>query len=120
MRTEILEYLVNEPQQYTMSNLLLQLLLLLATTLILICCPTITIATNANDINDDDSIDIMSPPFYGAKPPKKQYKMHRRGWETCNRCGGADRLGAIVDGIDDVRTIDDSGVIEILDAVRAQ
>ena len=97
---------------------LLRLLLLLAIVLLIICSSTI--ATNANNINDDDSIDDMSPPFYGAKPPKKQYKMHRRGWETCNRCGGADRLGAIVDDLDDVRTIDDSGVTEILDAVRAQ
>ena len=102
-----------------MSSLLRLLLLLATTLLIILCCSTITIATNANIINDDDGIDV-SPPFYGAKPPKKQYKMHRRGWETCNRCGGADRLGAIVDGIDDVRSIDDSGVTEILDAVRAQ
>ena len=102
-----------------MSYLLRLLLLLAAILLIILYCSTITIATNANNINDDDSID-MSPPFYGAKPPKKQYKMHRRGWESCNRCGGADRLGAIVDDIDDVRTIDDSGVTEILDAVRAQ
>ena len=94
---------------------LLRLLLLLAIVLLIICSSTIATAIN----NDEDSID-MSPPFYGAKPPKKQYKMHRRGWETCNRCGGADRLGAIVDGIDDVRIIDDSGVTEILDAVRAQ
>ena len=101
---------------------LLRLLLLLATTLLITCCSsTISASTTAatNNINDDDSID-MSPPFYGAKSPKKQYKMHRRGWETCNRCGGADRLGAIVDDMDDVRTIDDSGVTEILDAVRAQ
>jgi len=97
---------------------LLRHLLLLATTLLIICCSAITIASNTNN-NDDGSIDV-SPPFYGAKPPKKQYKMHRRGWETCNRCGGADRLGAIVDDIDDVRTIDDSAVTEILDAVRAQ
>jgi len=104
-----------------MSYLLRLLLLLATTTLLIICCSTITIATNTNNINDDDdSIDDMSPPFYGAKPPKKQYKMHRRGWETCNRCGGADRLGAIVDDIDDVRSIDDSAVTEILDAVRAQ
>lgn len=95
-------------------------MLLLATTLLIICCSTITIATNANNINDDDDSIDMSPPFYGAKPPKKQYKMHRRGWETCNRCGGADRLGAIVDDIEDVRSIDDSAVTEILDAVRAQ
>jgi len=99
---------------------LLRHLLLLATTLLIICCSTITIATNANNINDDDDSIDMSPPFYGAKPPKKQYKMHRRGWETCNRCGGADRLGAIVDDIEDVRSIDDSAVTEILDAVRAQ
>ena len=105
-----------------MSSLLRLLLLLATTLLIILCSSTISasasIAIDTNN-NDDDSID-MSPPFYGAKPPKKQYKMHRRGWETCNRCGGADRLGAIVDDIDDVRTIDDSGVTEILDAIRAQ
>ena len=67
---------------------------------------------------NDDVVD-MSAPFYGARPPVKQYEMHRRGWHTCHRCGGADRLGAIVD-VGDIRTIDDSQVEEVLDAVRAQ
>ena len=67
---------------------------------------------------NDDVVDT-SAPFYGARPPLKKYEMHRRGWETCNRCGGADRLGAIVN-VGDIRTIDDSQVEEVLDAVRAQ
>eukprot|EP00977_Amphora_coffeiformis_P001641 scaffold310_cov168-Amphora_coffeaeformis.AAC.36 len=61
----------------------------------------------------------LSPPFFGAKPPSKgPYPMHRRGWEECNQCGGAERLGAIVD-VGNVNGLTTEGIEEILDAVRA-
>lgn len=57
-------------------------------------------------------------PFFGATPPQKEYPLHRRGWDACLRCGGAERLGAVVD-VGDVRQLDEAGTRDILDAVRA-
>ena len=60
----------------------------------------------------------LPAPWFGAKPPKKRYEMHRRGWETCLRCGGAERLGATVN-VGNLTELDEEGALEILDAVRA-
>lgn len=68
----------------------------------------LTAATDAN----------MTAPWFGALPSKKTYEFHRRGWEACLRCGGAERLGAVVE-VDDLRQLDKEGAEEILDAVRA-
>ena len=57
-------------------------------------------------------------PWFGATPPKKSYEMHRRGWEECLRCGGAERLGATLN-IANVSEITQLEVEEVLDAVRA-
>lgn len=62
--------------------------------------------------------DNLPAPWFGATPPGKQYDMHRRGWEACLRCGGAERLGATVN-VGNLTELDDSGTMEILDAVRA-
>jgi len=60
----------------------------------------------------------LEAPWFGAMPPKQQYQMHRRGWEACLRCGGAERLGATMN-IGDLNNIDADTASEILDAVRA-
>lgn len=60
----------------------------------------------------------LTAPWFGAAPPQKAYKMNRRGWERCLRCGGADRLGGLVD-VGDLKDLDEGGAAEILDAVRA-
>lgn len=61
----------------------------------------------------------VSAPFFGAAPPLKHpLPLHRRGWEACNRCGGAERLGAMID-VGDVTALNSTSVELILDAVRA-
>ena len=62
--------------------------------------------------------DDLEAPWYGATPPKKQYEMHRRGWDACLRCGGAERLGARVP-MGNLTELTKEGAQEILDAVRA-
>lgn len=62
--------------------------------------------------------DNLPAPWYGATPPKQKYEMHRRGWEACLRCGGAERLGATVN-VGNLTELDEEGAMEILDAVRA-
>lgn len=62
--------------------------------------------------------DNIPAPWYGATPPIQKYEMHRRGWESCLRCGGAERLGATVN-VGNLTELDDAGAREILDAVRA-
>jgi taurine dioxygenase len=62
----------------------------------------------------------LSPPLFGARPPRNHpLPLHRRGWEVCNRCGGSERLGAIVSGIPNVNVITSDDIERILDAVRA-
>jgi taurine dioxygenase len=84
---------------------------------------TITTATAADAdavVNMDDTLDL-SAPWFGAAPPENgPYEMHRRGWQACLRCGGAERLGAIVD-VGDLSLLNatSAGAAEILDAVRA-
>lgn len=62
--------------------------------------------------------DELKAPWFGASPPEKIYGMHRRGWDACLRCGGAERLGATVT-VGNLTELDASGAAEILDAVRA-
>lgn len=67
---------------------------------------------------DDNAIN-MTAPWFGATPAKKDYPLHRRGWTECLRCGGAERLGAIVDVGGDLTQITPEGIEDVLDAVRA-
>jgi len=69
----------------------------------------------ANAVNGSNN---LTAPWYGATPPQKEYPLHRRGWDTCLRCGGAERLGATVN-VGDLRHLTHDGAQEILDAVRA-
>jgi taurine dioxygenase len=78
-------------------------------------------ADTADAVVDDDDQHDLSAPWFGAAPPDNgPYDMHRRGWEACLRCGGAERLGAIVD-VGDLTLLNSTsaGALEILDAVRA-
>lgn len=59
-----------------------------------------------------------SPFLFGAAPPMNTLAIHRRGWEACTLCGGAERLGAVVD-VGDLRELTSAGAETILDAVRA-
>lgn len=62
----------------------------------------------------------LSPPLFGAWEPRGHpLPLHRRGWEVCNRCGGSERLGAIVEGISNVNIMTEDDANTILDAVRA-
>lgn len=65
-----------------------------------------------------DEGDELAAPWFGATPPKKQYDMHRRGWDACLRCGGAERLGATIPA-GNLTELNTQGAAEILDAVRA-
>jgi taurine dioxygenase len=67
----------------------------------------------------DETTTNLTAPWFGASPTSVPYEMHRRGWEECLRCGGAERLGAIVDVVDDLTKLDSDGASKILDAVRA-
>lgn len=57
-------------------------------------------------------------PLYGAAPPMLPLSLHRRGWEGCEKCGGAERLGALYSK-GDIRELNMPGAIALLDAVRA-
>jgi len=59
----------------------------------------------------------MSAPWFGATPTKKQYEMNRRGWDTCERCGGSERLGAVLN-VGNLTELTAEGIDEIIDAVR--
>ena len=61
----------------------------------------------------------LSAPYFGAKPPKKPLSLHRRGWESCFRCGGAERLGASLPLEVPLDQITKAQAEEIIDAVRA-
>jgi taurine dioxygenase len=62
----------------------------------------------------------LSAPWFGAFPPSKggPYPFHRRGWEACIQCGGAERLGAIVH-VGNVSQLTPMAAGQIIDAVRA-
>jgi taurine dioxygenase len=76
-----------------------------------------TIAAAA-PVVDDDALDLSAPWFGAALPTDGPYEMHRRGWQACLRCGGAERLGAIVD-VGDLKLLNETSAAQILDAVRA-
>lgn len=77
---------------------------------LLVVFPSLTIVV-AGDVD-------LSAPWFGAAPTNEPLAMHRRGWEACLRCGGAERLGAIVD-VGNVTQLDDQGAAKVIDAVRA-
>ena len=58
--------------------------------------------------------------LYGAAAPATLLPRYRRGWEYCtaNLCGGAERLGALLD-VGDLRELGPEGADKINDAVRA-
>jgi len=56
--------------------------------------------------------------YFGAAPPQVPLELHRRGWESCELCGGAERLGAVVE-VGDLLALDAKGAAIIVDAVRA-
>ena len=60
----------------------------------------------------------LSAPWFGATPTIEPLELHRRGWDACSRCGGAERLGAIVN-VDNLTQLNETGAATILDAVRA-
>ena len=47
-----------------------------------------------------ETCSTMGAPWFGATPTTEPLELHRRGWGACALCGGAERLGAIVDDID--------------------
>ena len=57
--------------------------------------------------------------WFGAEPQERPHPLHRRGWDACALCGGAERLGATVEGLGDLRTLDRAGAATLIDAVRA-
>lgn len=61
---------------------------------------------------------MLTMEWFGAKPAQAELPMHRRGWETCDLCGGASRLGAVLD-VGDLREINETGAALLSDAVRA-
>jgi hypothetical protein len=89
-----------------------------STTVFVLLLGIILAATCNADDRQGAEEDNLPAPWFGATPPKKQYEMHRRGWDACLRCGGAERLGATVN-IGNLTDLDDEGAMEILDAVRA-
>jgi taurine dioxygenase len=77
----------------------LSTLLGMALTIIAIIAIAIAADTVVGDDKNhmDDTLDLSAPWFGAALPTNGPYEMHRRGWQACLRCGGAERLGAIVD-----------------------
>ena len=58
--------------------------------------------------------------LYGAAAPATLLPRYRRGWEYCtaNLCGGAERLGALLD-VGDLRELTPEGADKILEAAVA-
>ena len=44
-----------------------------------------------------ETCSTMGAPWFGASPTATPLTLHRRGWGACALCGGAERLGAVVD-----------------------
>jgi hypothetical protein len=57
----------------------------------------------------------LAAPWFGATPTKLPLELHRRGWEACLRCGGAERLGAIVN-VGNLTELNQTGAAAVLDA----
>lgn len=88
-------------------------------TLALLLCLLLQVSVRSAAVQEEGSDDDnLAAPWFGATPSNKEYAMHRRGWEACLRCGGAERLGASVP-MGNLTEIDEAGAREILDAVRA-
>ena len=66
----------------------------------------------------EETCSTMGAPWFGASPTATPLTLHRRGWGACALCGGAERLGAIVDDID-ATSLTEEEASKILDAVRA-
>ncbi len=81
---------------------------------LLLALPAVTCDIDRGSFEKDN----MPAPWFGATPPRGNYEMHRRGWEACLRCGGAERLGANVH-VGNLTDLNDEKAREILDAVRA-
>lgn len=60
----------------------------------------------------------LTAPWFGATPTKVPLELHRRGWDDCLQCGGAERLGAVVKA-GNLTELNETGAAAILDAVRA-
>lgn len=56
--------------------------------------------------------------FHGAAPAITHLPLNRRGWESCEKCGGSERLGVLFDH-GDLRNLNASSADVLLDAVRA-
>mmetsp|Transcript_19105 Transcript_19105/g.58821 ORF Transcript_19105/g.58821 Transcript_19105/m.58821 type:complete len:342 (+) Transcript_19105:1514-2539(+) len=65
----------------------------------------------------DDVCASSGPPWFSAAPAAKTYELERAGFDVCALCGGAERLGAVVD-VDASHPTEDVAK-EVLDAVRA-
>ena len=74
------------------------------------------LVTTAAAASEDDG--PLSPPWFGAAPTKQLYKLSRRGWESCVRCGGSERLGAVLKHIGNLTEAAEEDIANILDAVR--
>jgi len=67
----------------------------------------------------DGAYGNLTAPYFGARPPRNELKLHRRGWSACSRCGGAERLGAIFPTSTKLSEIAEGEAAELVDAVRA-
>ena len=65
-----------------------------------------------------ETCSTMGAPWFGASPTATPLTLHRRGWGACALCGGAERLGVVVDDID-ATALTSEQAAQILDAVRA-
>lgn len=74
-----------------------------------------SLARNATSVSSCNG----GAPWFGATPPSREHRAHRRGWEACARCGGAERLGARLDDVGPLQRIDNVGAADVIDAVRA-
>lgn len=86
--------------------------------LVFVVVVVVTVAASKDEEQSPQHYDLTAP-WYGATPAKKSYEMHRRGWDACLRCGGADRLGATVHVVGRLQDLNDATTAELLDAVRA-
>ena len=67
----------------------------------------------------DGAYGNLTAPYFGARPPRNELRLHRRGWSACSRCGGAERLGAIFPTSTKLSEIAEGEAAELVDAVRA-
>ena len=82
------------------------------------CFICVAHAAQAAAAAPEETCSTMGAPWFGASPTTEPLELHRRGWGACALCGGAERLGAIVDDID-ATSLTKAQAAQILDAVRA-